>query len=247
MDTKILNKIDAEDKTVKDILHKQKYTVDYFQREYHWERKHIEQLLTDFEAAFAKNYNNSHARSEVENYNSYYLGPIVLCEQDGTSLIIDGQQRLTSLTLLLIYIKNLQKDWENSEQVESLIRSSKFGKYSYNLQIEDRKECLNGLCIPLKSAGDSDSNWHPPSERKRSFINLKKKRLFIASYIISRHLFPHLRHILHNHPGVRIKDYPFVIGLIHNVPFDGIGNIAGDMQQRVDNCLLGAPELYSLF
>lgn len=142
---KISKKIDADDKTLKDILHEQKYTIDFFQREYRWERKHIEQLINDLEIAFANNYNKSHDRSEVENYNSYYLGPIVISEKDGAFSIIDGQQRLTSLTLLLIYIHNLQKERKKPISIESLVRSEKYGKPSYNLKIDDRKECLDGL------------------------------------------------------------------------------------------------------
>jgi uncharacterized protein with ParB-like and HNH nuclease domain len=142
---KISKKIDADDKTLKDILHEQKYTIDYFQREYRWERKHIEQLITDLESAFAINYDKNHDRTEVDNYNSYYLGPMVICEKDGSLSIIDGQQRLTSLTLLLIYIHNLQKDWAKPISIESLVRSEKYGRPSYNLQIDYRKEFLDAL------------------------------------------------------------------------------------------------------
>jgi len=144
-DQRITTKIRAEDKSLKDILHEQKYTIDYFQREYRWERKHIEQLITDLEAAFFSNYNNTHERAQVENYNSYYLGPIVICEKGNTLSIIDGQQRLASLTLLLIYIHNIQKNWLKPFSIESLVRSEKFGQHSYNLQIEDRIKCLNAL------------------------------------------------------------------------------------------------------
>lgn len=39
-DKTVKNKIDADDKTLREILDKQKYTIDYFQREFRWERKH---------------------------------------------------------------------------------------------------------------------------------------------------------------------------------------------------------------
>jgi len=141
----VSNKIDADDKTLKEILDTQKYMIDYFQREFRWGRKHIEQLITDFEASFFNNYSPEHEREQVEYYNSYYLGPIVISNKNDNLSIIDGQQRLTSLTLLLIYIFNLQKDNPNAESIESLIRSRRFGKYSYNLNIEERVECLNAL------------------------------------------------------------------------------------------------------
>ncbi|MFW6149638.1 MAG: DUF262 domain-containing protein [Atribacterota bacterium] len=141
----VSQKIDADDKNLREILDTQKYTIDYFQREYRWERKHIEQLITDLEASFFSNFKSNHERQDVESYNSYYLGPLVICNKDNMLSIIDGQQRLTSLTLLFIYIHNLQKKFSKSEPIESLIRSVKFGKYSYNLHIEERINCLESL------------------------------------------------------------------------------------------------------
>ncbi|MBN1932520.1 MAG: DUF262 domain-containing protein [Desulfobacterales bacterium] len=150
----VSNKIDADDKTLKEILDTQKYTIDYFQREFRWERKHIEQLITDLEASFFSNYSKEHEREQVEYYNSYYLGPIVISNKNDILSIIDGQQRLTSLTLLLIFIFNLIRDNPNAEPIESMIRSRKFGKYSYNLNIEERIECLNALF----DKGEYDAN-----------------------------------------------------------------------------------------
>lgn len=46
MNAKILKKIDADDKTLKDILHEQKYTIDYFQREFRWESSGNEFILS---------------------------------------------------------------------------------------------------------------------------------------------------------------------------------------------------------
>ena len=53
---KLANKIEAHDRTVFQILNEKKYTIDYFQREYSWERKHIEQLITDLTLAFLNEY-----------------------------------------------------------------------------------------------------------------------------------------------------------------------------------------------
>lgn len=171
----VSNKIDADDKTLKEILDTQKYMIDYFQREFRWRRKHIEQLITDFEASFFNNYSPDHEREQVEYYNSYYLGPIVISNKNDNLSIIDGQQRLTSLTLLLIYIFNLQKDNPNAEPIESLIRSRKFGKYSYNLNIEERVECLNALL----DQGEFDANG-----KDESVKNL------VARYEDIKELFP---------------------------------------------------------
>ena len=143
--SKIQNKIEANDRSILEVLDKKKYTVDYFQREYSWEQKHIEQLVTDLASAFLANYEVTHERTEVENYNTYYLGPFVLSEKDGQRSIIDGQQRLTSLTLFMIYLHNLQASLELSENIESMIFSEKFGKKSFNITVEERVPCLQSL------------------------------------------------------------------------------------------------------
>jgi len=143
--SKLTNKIDANDRTIYDVLNEQKYTVDYFQREYSWGQKHIEQLVSDLTIAFLQEYKEGDARSDGENYNNYYMGPFVVSVKDGKRSIIDGQQRLTSLTLLLIYVNNLQKELGINESIERMIFSEARGSKSFNIQVEERTECLQSL------------------------------------------------------------------------------------------------------
>lgn len=139
------NNIVANSRKLIELL-QNKYVVDYFQREYKWEYKHIEQLLVDLEASFLSNYNNSDNISDVNGkYNSYYLGPVVICEKGNIRSIVDGQQRLTSITLLLIYLNNLQKDSEDPEEISPLIFSKKGGRKSYNIEVPDRTKILDAL------------------------------------------------------------------------------------------------------
>ena len=60
--SKLENKIDARDRSISDVLEKNKYTVDYYQREYSWQQKHIEQLVTDLATAFLNEYQTQHYR-----------------------------------------------------------------------------------------------------------------------------------------------------------------------------------------
>jgi uncharacterized protein with ParB-like and HNH nuclease domain len=141
------HKIDADDRTVFEVLNERKYTVDYFQREYSWEQKHIEQLVTDLTSSFLDAYSEGDPRQAVEHYNNYYLGPFVVSSKNGMKSIIDGQQRLTSLTLFLIYLNNLQKAIGSKESIEPLVFSEKFGQKSFNIQVEERKNCLEKLFL----------------------------------------------------------------------------------------------------
>lgn len=140
----IANDITAEKKKLSAML-SEKYTVDYFQREYKWERRHIEQLLVDLEAAFFSNYEYTHTIANIEDYNCYYLGPIVVSKAGRNRSIVDGQQRLTSITLLLIYLNNLQKNMPEKEDIASLIFSRKGGQNSYNIEVPERQTILESL------------------------------------------------------------------------------------------------------
>lgn len=141
------HKIDADDHNVFEVLNEKKYTVDYFQREYSWEKKHIVQLITDLASTFLDIYTEGDDRADVEHYNNYYLGPFVVSSKDGGKSIIDGQQRLTSLTLFLIFLNNLQKELGGKESIEPLVFSEKYGKKSFNIQVEERMKCLEKLFL----------------------------------------------------------------------------------------------------
>ena len=102
----IENIITAKEFSLQDILSSKKYSVDFFQREYSWKKENMVKLVYDLTNAFYENYHTGDTPESIDNYNSYYMGPIVLFDQNGKSSIIDGQQRITSLTLLLIYLKH---------------------------------------------------------------------------------------------------------------------------------------------
>jgi len=47
MDNRLKNKIEATDKSISSLLKDQKFFIDYFQREYRWQEKHIQLLVED--------------------------------------------------------------------------------------------------------------------------------------------------------------------------------------------------------
>lgn len=140
-----MNKIDGRSKTVRELLSGVKYSLDYYQREYKWEQKQVAELLQDLEAKFLSNYEESHERTQVQQYSHYFLGSMVISHKDGQNFIIDGQQRLATLTLLLIYLHNLQKGRDAQVDVRNLIFSEKYGKKSFNLEVPERTACIEAL------------------------------------------------------------------------------------------------------
>lgn len=100
--------IEAKDKNLSDVLTNNRYKIDSFQREYRWQRKHIEALISDLCICFDKFYTDGDTIENYDEYGGYYMGPIVLCDDKKSLSIVDGQQRLTSFTLLLIFLHHAQ-------------------------------------------------------------------------------------------------------------------------------------------
>ena len=86
--------------TVKEFLSEGKYVIPIYQRNYDWEEREALQLLEDI-SDYAKN-NNS---------KNYYIGSAVVfvrtVNRETYFETIDGQQRLTTLTILTSLLKQL--------------------------------------------------------------------------------------------------------------------------------------------
>jgi len=140
-----VRKIAGDAKNIRELLSGAKYSIDYFQREYRWETKQITELLNDFANKFLENYEAGSERTAVERYGHYFLGSIIISEKDGQKYLIDGQQRLTSLTLLLIFLHHKLEDEEQRRQIADLIFSQRYGKRSFNLNVPEREPAMDAL------------------------------------------------------------------------------------------------------
>jgi uncharacterized protein with ParB-like and HNH nuclease domain len=106
-----------------------------FKREYRWQKKDMGELISDLSSRFLSAWRKTHDRSEVERYPFYFLGSIIISNKNGRLSVIDGQQRLTSLSILLIWLRRGLLDGPDRTAIDNLIASSKFGKFSYNLEV----------------------------------------------------------------------------------------------------------------
>ena len=109
--------IDGRARTVRELLDKAKYAIDFYQREYAWQERQVRELIDDLTGKFLDSFDPRHSRHEVESYGHYFLGSIVISHKRGQRFVVDGQQRLTTLTLLLIHLHHLQEDREERVEV----------------------------------------------------------------------------------------------------------------------------------
>ena len=134
-----MEKIDGKEKSLRELLQSKKYTLHYYQREYRWQRKHVQEMLEDLTTEFLDNYSPEHNREDVKNYGVYFMGSIVLAGNENA--IIDGQQRLSSLTLLLMYLNNRQA----YNIIDPMIFSEAFGTRSFNINVPEREACMTAI------------------------------------------------------------------------------------------------------
>jgi hypothetical protein len=132
-------------KTVRELLKGVKYSIDYYQREYKWHEKQIRELVDDLSNKFLEEYQPTHQRNKVADYPHYFLGSIIISKKESVGYIVDGQQRLTSLTLLLVLLRNLQKSQAKQVNVDELIFSEKFDQKSFNLHVDERTPAMDAL------------------------------------------------------------------------------------------------------
>nr|BFF37741.1 DUF262 domain-containing protein [Tenacibaculum mesophilum] len=79
--------ISSIDKTIRTVLKSSYYKIPRFQRPYSWDREHIEDFWND---------------SIRESSGDYFIGSMVVYEiTEDTFGVVDGQQRLTTITMLL--------------------------------------------------------------------------------------------------------------------------------------------------
>ena len=140
-----MSKVQAQTKSVRQLLSGVKYGIDFYQREYVWARRNIEELLNDLEAEFIASYSQEHEPAQVAKYRHYFLGTIVTISESGKRYIVDGQQRLTTLTLLLIYIHHLRSDNPSVFNVAPLIYTEMYQQKSFTIAVEEREDCMKAL------------------------------------------------------------------------------------------------------
>src|SRR5687768_10766521 len=83
------------------------YHIDFYQRSYKWTTEPVKRLFDDilfqFEDAWEKNTDMEISAESIQNrFPWYYLNTYVTNSVDGRVYVVDGQQRLTTLTLTLI-------------------------------------------------------------------------------------------------------------------------------------------------
>ena len=154
-----MTRIDSNARTIRQLLAGTKYQLDYYQREYSWQAKHVTELLDDLSRIFLESYTEGDALTDVSNYNHYFLGSIIISYDGPQRYIVDGQQRLTTLTLLLISLYRSLEDGPLKNQVAQCIYSLSGGTEGFNLDVPEWHDLMEALYkdTPFDEGDQSES------------------------------------------------------------------------------------------
>lgn len=228
------------------------YYIDFYQRQYKWTDEPVKRLLDDVLYKFNEEYKKYKETSLpidqlISKYSWYYLNTYVTNFVEGVLYVVDGQQRLTTLTLILIKLKHLAKHF-NSE-LEGWIGNKIVGLSGYKTDFwmnhEKHKSSMQGLLdgTPLKeidvssgiTAENMVSNYGVISSRLDtelvnlhnfdSFVFYFMHRLVLINLNVEQTDVPMVFEVI-NDRGIRLKPYEILkgklLGQISKEELDGL-------------------------
>ena len=142
--------VNPKPQTIDSIFGNTKYYIDFYQREYKWKKHHVESLLEDIFYKFEGEYDpNIDVNTEtISKFGWYYLNTYVTNQYNGKMFIVDGQQRFTTLTSLLIKLYHISKVLgleKRSEWIKRKIYGIGPEGESFWMGENDRAEALEDL------------------------------------------------------------------------------------------------------
>ena len=147
-----MSKLSVDQKTIQELFSAKKadFLIPDYQRPYAWNENECQTLWDDlFAFIFPDN-----DKDEFDD-NEYFLGPIVTFKnEDGKSEIIDGQQRLTTLMLLL---RAFYDKFENMKDEQSVTTKDNIAKCIWKTDEFDKPN-KNKLKIDSEVATDDDKD-----------------------------------------------------------------------------------------
>lgn len=128
------------------------YFIDFYQRDYKWTEEPVRRLLDDVFYQFDETYTkHSDLEPNKENINArypwYYLNTYVTNTVAGRVFVVDGQQRLTTLTLILLKLQAKAKELHSNTEkwIERKIAGYSGTEHEFWMNHVRHRQVLEGL------------------------------------------------------------------------------------------------------
>ncbi|MER9363394.1 DUF262 domain-containing protein [Mesorhizobium sp. M0500] len=212
------------------------YHIDFYQRDYKWTDEPVRRLIDDifytFEEAYKKHVDlDPGPEIIVARYPWYYLSTYVTNTVDGRVYVVDGQQRLTTLTLILIKLHHMAAAFESdlADWVKGKIAGQDGFKKRFWMNHERHLETLTALFededeIPTDSgltAANMLDNYNVIADalderltdkhKLETFIFYFLHRLVLINLSVAQTDVPMVFEVI-NDRGVRLRPYEILKG-----------------------------------
>jgi uncharacterized protein with ParB-like and HNH nuclease domain len=140
--------IQAHSQTIHQLFSGDRFKVDNYQREFSWARKDVATLVKDLYRSFSSSWSSGDGRKETAAYKSYFLGPYVYVQGRDVTVLVDGQQRLTTLHLLLIHLYRLLHEADekvDATKLANMISTTNYGETTFTVDAPERTPLLEAL------------------------------------------------------------------------------------------------------
>jgi uncharacterized protein with ParB-like and HNH nuclease domain len=236
------------------------YFIDFYQRDYKWTDEPVRRLLDDifygFDVTYEKNKSlDPQPETVAAKYPWYYLNTYVTNTINGRVYVVDGQQRLTTLTLILINL--LHRAESQNSKLKGWISSKIAGQAGYQTQFwmnhERHTDTLKALFdgkdkIPTASGITAENmlanyklidvylNGKVSSTHKfETFVFYFLQRLVLINLSVEQTDVPMVFEVI-NDRGVRLRPYEILKGKLLG-QIDKIELDSGDYNEKWDICI----------
>jgi uncharacterized protein with ParB-like and HNH nuclease domain len=230
------------DRLVKDVFNGIQYDIDFYQRDYRWsdelEWKPVSSLLKDIFYRFdleKYNPNQEVTQESISKLEWYYLNSFMTNTTNGKTYIVDGQQRLTTLTLISIALLHLAIKFELESHItdtlkQSILGSNEFGT-TYWMGFKDRKDTLadllkNNLDCKLRPKNISQKNIYQnyklifekisskltSAHKLHTFITYYRTRIFLIEINVDKNKDVAMVFEVINDRGIPLQPYEILKG-----------------------------------
>lgn len=166
-------KIRGDGFTVQGLFSTFQFRLDSFQRDYSWGHEDVKALIDDLTGRFLRQWSPGQERRDVSGFDPYFLGPFVYYRDDGFAALVDGQQRITTLHLLMLHLRRLAIEAERPEYgndiaaLEPLIAGNSYGERAYAINEPERTALLESVL--------DDKPYNLPADARPSVTNLYER------------------------------------------------------------------------
>lgn len=157
-----------------------KFIIPDYQRGYRWSKNEAEKLLEDI---------YTFSSSNPEKGEFYCLQPVVVCKRDNDSYeVIDGQQRLTTLFIILKYLEEVRKILFRKFKLYSLQYETRPNSAVFLEQINAEDKSIDSKdnidFYFMQQVYDTVKNWFDPEENEQK-ENTKSEEIDTNEFLLT--------------------------------------------------------------